>query len=181
VVGGYAQQRHAPGNWPAALLASSPPSPIEFLRRWRGLGEEEVFGGEPLERDQRADLLDTPLLIGFAVARMRRLFFVSVGLAHDDRRGRRTEERCDALDPLRGGLAEPTAVLTTVGAAQLTGMWSLAGADDAHVVAARPLALGVELHLEANEAVVGGGVGRSGRTRGREHVELRGHECSSSS
>src|SRR5262249_8785071 len=76
-----------------------------------------------------------------------------MGLAHDDRRGRRAEARHDVFDPLRGGFVEPAAVLAAVSAAKFTGVRSFAGADDGDVAAARPLAVdgAVEFHLEADE------------------------------
>src|SRR5262249_4695327 len=81
-----------------------------------------------------------------------RLLFKRVGLAHDDRRGRCAEARHDVFDPLRCGYAEPATVLAAVGTAKFTGMGPFAGADDADIAAARPLAIdgAVELHLEAD-------------------------------
>src|SRR5262249_29414982 len=77
-----------------------------------------------------------------------------VGLAHHDRRGRRAEARHDVFDPCSCGLAEPAATPVAIGAAQFAGMRALAGADNANVAAAGPLAVdrAVELDLEADEA-----------------------------
>src|SRR5262249_21146620 len=82
-----------------------------------------------------------------------RLLFVCVGLAHDDRRGRRAEARHDMFDPLRGRLAEPAAVLAAVDAVKYAGVRSFAGVDDADIAAARPLAgdRAVEFYLEADD------------------------------
>src|SRR5262245_29351711 len=101
------------------------------------------------------------------------LLFKCVGLAHDDGCGRRAEARHRALDPLRCCLAEPAAMLSAVGAVKLAGMRPRAGADDTHVAAARPLAVGgaVELNLEANEAAVGSRPSHDGV----EHLDLRSH------
>src|SRR5262249_40533508 len=77
------------------------------------------------------------------------------------------------FDPLCSCLAEPAAMLPAVGAAKFTGMWFFAGADDADIAAAGPLAIGgaVELDLEANEAAVGSRPSHGGA----EHLDLRSH------
>src|SRR6516164_1122571 len=85
------------------------------------------------------------------------LLFKCVGLAHDDGCGRRAEARHHTLDELRCCLAEPAAMLSAVGAVKPAGMRPLAGADDTHVAAARPLAVdrAIKFDFEADDAVRG--------------------------
>ena len=65
----------------------------------------------------------------------------------------------DVFDPCASRFAEPTTVLPAVGTAQFTRVRLLAGADDADVAAARPLAINetVEPYLEANNGEPAGG------------------------
>src|SRR5262245_57438271 len=97
--------------------------------------------------------------------RGRRLLFISVTLAHHDRRGRCPEAHDDAFNPLCACLRKPAAMLAAVGAVKLASMRSLAGADDAHVIAAWPLA--IDGAIELNHQAVGLGCRDSG-----EHLEL---------
>src|SRR6516162_10714664 len=84
------------------------------------------------------------------------LLFECLGLAHDDRRGRRAEARGDVFDPMRSGFTEPPAMLAAIGAVKFAGMRSFARSNDADVAAARPIAVDwpVELDLQADEGIV---------------------------
>ena len=81
------------------------------------------------------------------------LLFECVGLAHDDRRGRRAEARGDVFDPMRSGFTEPPAMLAAIGAVKFAGMRSFARSNDADVAAARALPIDgpIEPHLEADQ------------------------------
>jgi len=67
--------------------------------------------------------------------RGRRLLLKSVDLAHDNRRSRRAEARCNMLDPLRGGFTEPATALAAIDGVKRAGMRIHAGGDDANISA----------------------------------------------
>src|SRR5258706_14648627 len=97
-------------------------------------------------------------------------------LAHHDRRGRCPEAHDDAFSPLSACLRKPAAMLAAVGAVKIASMWSLAGADDAHVATARLFAIDrpVELDTEAHDAVGPGRRPGRGDRVAADHVVVEG-------
>src|SRR5262249_917082 len=86
---------------------------------------------------------------------VRRLLFKRVNLAHDDRCRRPAEPRHHMLDPVRGRLGPPTAMLPAVGATKFTGVRPFADTDDADIPAAWFLAIdgAIEFHREADHGL----------------------------
>ena len=76
-----------------------------------------------------------------------------MGFAHRDGRGRRAEARDHTLDPVRGIVGDPAAMLAAVCTDQFTSMRPLGGADGAEVRAAWPIVISrtVELDAQADE------------------------------
>ena len=70
-------------------------------------------------------------------------------------------------------------MLAAVGAVKIASMWSLAGADDAHVATARLFAIdrAVELDIEADDAVGPGCRHGHGDLVAANHVAAKGASC----